>query len=118
MRKIVSKTVSAKDFVDPTEDYMGYGDFALHGMTEKDFIILAMEVDSIPIPKSGKTENKIVLVLEGAKKALILSKGKRKALVALFGKPDHWIGKKIKLVADPGIRYAGKITGGLRLEKA
>lgn len=118
MRKIISDKVTGKDFFDPTENYLGYLDFAVNGTKEANFKITALSVDAIPIPMSGKTDNKIVATLEGARKALIISKGKRKALVHLFGAYQNWIGKTIKLVADPNVKFKGKVVGGLVIQKA
>lgn len=118
MRKIVKNEVTGKDFFDPTENYLGYLDFAVNGTKEAVFKITGLSVDAIPIPMTAKTDNKIVATLEGAKKALIISKGKRKALVHLFGAYQNWIGKEIKLVADPTVRFKGKQVGGLVIQKA
>ncbi len=117
-RKIIKTEISGKDFFDPTENYLGYLDFAVNGTKDATFKITALSVDAIPIPMSGKTDNKIVATLEGAKKALIISKGKRKVLVHLFGAYQNWIGQSIKIVADPTIKFKGKVVGGLVIQRA
>lgn len=113
MRKVIKDNAEAKDFYDPKENYLGFVDFALSGITEKVFIIKSIQVDDIPSAGTGRTEKKPVAILEGAKKVLILSAGKRNALIRLFGELKNWRGKQIKLVADPSVKYKGKITGGL-----
>jgi|11_taG_2_1085331.scaffolds.fasta_scaffold01280_10 hypothetical protein len=118
MRKIVKTEISGQDFFDPTENYLGYLDFAVNGIKEMNYKIIALSVDAIPIPMTAKTDNKIVATLEGAKKALIISKGKRKALVHLFGAYQNWIGQTIKIVADPTVKFKGKVVGGLVIQKA
>lgn len=118
MRKIIKSEITGKDFFDPTENYLGYLDFAVNGTKEAQFKIIALGIDAVPIPMSGKTDNKIVATLEGAKKALIISKGKRKALVHLFGAYQNWIGQTIKLVADPTVKFKGKEVGGLVIQKS
>lgn len=118
MRNIIKNEVTGKDFFDPKENYLGYLDFALNGIKELQYKIVALNVDAIPIPMTGKSENKIVATLQGANKALIISKGKRKALVALFGEYKNWIGKDIKIVADPTVKFKGKIVGGLVIQKS
>tara|TARA_R110002020_G_scaffold180191_1_gene374443 strand:+ start:3760 stop:4125 length:366 start_codon:yes stop_codon:yes gene_type:complete len=118
MRKIIKTEISGGDFIDPAENYLGFLDFAVNGTKEANFKITALSVDSIPIPMSGKSDNKIVATLEGAKKALIISKGKRKALVHLFGAYQNWIGQTIKIVADPTVKFKGKVVGGLVIQKA
>lgn len=115
MRKIIKQNATAKDFTDPTEDYMGFSDFALHGIKERVFKIVSLDVDAIPIPMSGKTQEMVVATLDGAKKALIISKGKRKALIALFGAVPNWIGQEIKIIADPTVKFKGEICGGLKI---
>lgn len=117
MRNIIKQNATAKDFVDPTEDYLGFADFALHGINEKVFKIKSLDVDAIPIPMSGKTQEMVVATLEGAKKALIISKGKRKALIALFGAVPNWIGQEIKITADPSVKFKGQVCGGLVVSK-
>jgi hypothetical protein len=118
MRKIIKTEITGGDFIDPTENYLGFLDFAVNGTKEAHFKITALSVDSIPIPMSGKSDNKIVATLEGAKKALIISKGKRKSLVHLFGAYQNWIGQTIKIVADPTVKFKGKVVGGLVIQKA
>ena len=115
MRKIIKQNATAKDFSDPTEDYIGFADFALHGIKEKTFKIVSLDVDSIPIPMTGKSQEMVVATLDGAKKALIISKGKRKALIALFGAVPNWIGQEIKIIADPTVKFKGEICGGLKI---
>ena len=115
MRKIIKQNATAKDFSDPTEDYMGFADFALHGIDEKVFKIMSLDVDAIPIPMTGKTQEMVVATLEGAKKALIISKGKRKSLIALFGAVPNWIGQEIKIIADPTVKFKGEVCGGLKI---
>ncbi|MEE9352563.1 MAG: hypothetical protein V3U78_09905 [Thiotrichaceae bacterium] len=117
-RDIIKTEITGKDFFNPTENYLGYLDFAVNGIKDKTFKIIALGVDAIPIPMSGKKDNKIVATLEGSKKALIISKGKRKALVHLFGEYKNWIGQSIKIVADPDVKFKGKVVGGLVIQKA
>ena len=117
MRKIIKQNATAKDFSDPTEDYIGFADFALHGIKEKTFKIVSLDVDAIPIPMTGKTQEMVVATLDGAKKALIISKGKRKALIALFGAVPNWIGQEIKIIADPSVKFKGQVVGGLVITK-
>ncbi len=117
-RKIIKNKVTGADFIDPEENYLGYLDFALNGKKEALFKIIGLSLDEIPDPVTGEKKNKIVLSLEGSKKVLIISKGKRKALVKLFGPFTNWVGNTIKLVADPRVKYMGKVTGGLVIQKA
>ena len=117
MRKIIKQNATARDFADPTEDYLGFSDFALHGIKEKTYTIKSLDVDAIPIPMSGKTQEMVVATLEGAKKALIISKGKRKALIALFGAVPNWVGQSIKITADPTVKFKGEVCGGLKVTK-
>lgn len=123
MRETVKKELSAQDFADPTENYLGFADFALHGVESKVFKIASLEVDAVPVPMTGRKEQKVVATLVDPKtgkptqKALIISKGKRKVLIALFGAVQNWIGKEIKLTADPEIKFKGEKVGGLVLSK-
>jgi hypothetical protein len=113
MRNTVKKGIDVNDLSDPAEDYLGFQDFALRGITEAKFKITSLDVDAVPVPMTGRAENKVVATLEGQNKALIISKGKRKALVALFGPPKNWIGQSFKLTADPNVKFKGKKCGGL-----
>jgi hypothetical protein len=116
-RKIIKQGCDFQDFTDPTECYLGYQDLVIQGLKEVVVTIKSLDVDSVPVPMSGKSENKVVATLAEHPKGLIISKGKRKALTTLFGPPSNWIGKQIKLVADPSRKWRGQIVGGLAIEK-
>lgn len=116
-RKIIKQGCDFQDFTDPTECYLGYQDLVIQGLKEVVVTIKSLDVDSVPVPMSGKSENKVVANLVEHHKALIISKGKRKKLAALFGPPSHWVNKKIKLVADPSRKWKGVQVGGLAVEK-
>ena len=113
MRNIIKQNAVAGDFANPNDDYIGFADFALHDIKERVYKITSLDVDEIPIPLSGKTQRMVVATLEGAKKALIISTGKKKALIRLFGASKNWIGQEIKIVADPTVKFKGKVVGGL-----
>jgi hypothetical protein len=115
MRNIAKDQATPKDMFDEDKNYLGFIDFALAGITEQLLTIEAVQVDNIQIPNSAKTLRKPVIVFKGANKALTLNSTNRAALVRLFGALKDWPGNKIKLVADPSVKFKGKATGGLRI---
>lgn len=116
MRNIAKKIAEPKDMFSEDKNYLGYIDFALAGITEQKLTIKAIQVDDIQIPNSPKTMRKPVIVFEKAQKALTLNSTNRAALVRLFGALENWPGKRIKLVADPTVKFKGQETGGLRIK--
>ena len=114
-RNIMKKGVDFQDFTDPSENYLGYDDFKFRGVTEAVFTIVSLDVDNIPRPQSSKVDQKVVATLKGQEKGLIISPGKRKKLTSLFGPFQNWIGKQIKLVADPNRKWRGQVVGGLEI---
>ena len=114
MRNIVKKDAEAKDMISENEDYLGFSDFALRGIKQAEFKMIAIGIDAVPIPMSSKTQECVVATLEG-QKALIISKGKRKQLIAIFGEFKNWLGKSIIVEADPTKKFKGKVTGGLNI---
>jgi len=115
MRNIIKKDAEVKDIITANEDYIGFSDFALRGIKQAEFKITAIDIDAVPIPMSSKVQECVVATLEGQKKALIISKGKRKELIGLFGEFKNWIGKSIIVEADPTKKFKGKVTGGLNI---
>lgn len=115
MRKVAKEQATPKDMFSEDKNYLGFIDFALAGIQEQILTIQAIQVDDIQIPNSPKTQRKPVIVFEKASKALTLNSTNRAALVRLFGALANWPGKKIKLIADPSVKFKGKETGGLRI---
>lgn len=75
------------------------------------------------IIKSGQLEEmqdggqKPVLYFERASKGLVLNKTNGDTLAEAYGDDsDAWIGKPVILYFDPKVSYAGKRTGGIRME--
>lgn len=115
MRKIIKKEAEVKDMISANEDYIGYSDFALRGIKQAEFKISAIGIDEVPIPMSAKTQQCVVATLEGQSKALIISPGKRKQLIKIFGEFKNWLGKSIIVESDPTKTFKGKVTGGLNI---
>ena len=115
MRNIIKKDAEVKDMISANEDYIGFSDFALRGIKQAEFKITAIDVDAVPIPMSSKTQQCVVATLEGQNKALIISAGKRKQLIKIFGEFKNWLGKTIVVEADPTKTFKGKVTGGLNI---
>lgn len=74
-------------------------------------------------PKSGKqgeegeTEDEPVLFFKGAAKRLILNRTNADAVASLYGNDtDGWIGKRITLFVQPGIKAFGKTWEAVRVK--
>ena len=66
--------------------------------------------------KDGTSRKRLVLVLEGLDKPMVLNKTNKDVLVSALGKvPANWINASVGIYVDPNVMYAGVRTGGLRL---
>lgn len=61
----------------------------------------------------GRKDTVYALAFKGGKKQLVLNATNRKRLVDMFGttKVDQWIGKKIRLYVEDGVRKPGGARG-------
>lgn len=116
MRKVIKDVCTPKDMIDEDKDYLGYVDFAITGM--KEMVLTIDKVQIHEVTSREGTENKKVLIFKEISKGVIMGGGKRAKLARMFGDVRSWAGKKIKLVADPHVRYKGKETGGFVIERA
>ena len=66
----------------------------------------------------GSNRPKLIIAFEGIEKPLILNKTNIKRLVAIFDTPDttKWRGQ-IMLYVEKGVEYAGRVVGGLRVNR-
>lgn len=70
------------------------------------------------IGRGDDRETKRVLYFEEDPRGVVLNKSRFTQLVEITGSADsdQWVGKKITLVVDPNVKYAGKKVGGLAFE--
>jgi hypothetical protein len=68
-------------------------------------------------PDGADPEEKWVLHCNELNKPMVLNSTNIRALAAICGSEDTdgWAGKKIVLVNDPNVSFAGKMTGGIRV---
>jgi len=62
------------------------------------------------------SEDKPVMHFEGGTKSLVLNATNWNTLEAVYGEDtDDWRGRAVELYIDPGVVYAGKRVGGVRV---
>lgn len=77
-----------------------------------------LTVKRVSMESVAKGEEKPVIFFNEKAKGMVLNKTKTKLLETNFGDDtDGWVGKKVRLSADPDVRdLAGNIVGGIKLE--
>jgi hypothetical protein len=63
----------------------------------------------------AEPEYKHILYFMEYEKGMVLNKTNGKRIFAVYPNTDEWPGKKIRLIVDENVEYAGKIVGGLRV---
>lgn len=65
-------------------------------------------------------EKKEVLYFEEDDRGCTLNKTRRDVIIEIAGSPNNekWLGKKVKLVFDPNVKYGTKKVGGIALVPA
>lgn len=82
-----------------------------------DLIAGPIDVTIVEVCK-GNAEQPIVVKIEG-QRPWKPCKSMRRLLVKLFGDtPAEWIGKRLRLFADPDVQWAGVKVGGIRVSHA
>lgn len=63
-------------------------------------------------------ENKYILQFKEAVKPLVLNMTNAQLIAHVCGseETDDWVGKQITLYNDPSVSFAGKLTGGIRVQ--
>ena len=65
--------------------------------------------------KRGDTDQPVAICIQGYQ-PYKPCKTMRRLLVALWGDKAHeWIGRRVRLFADPGVKWAGVAVGGIRI---
>jgi len=72
------------------------------------------------IGPEGRQEEKLVLKVEEDERGITLNKTRYQDLGEIFGSldTDEWIGKKVKLIFDPSIKFGGRKVGGIACQPA
>lgn len=107
-----SKTTNAKPVAD---DFLG-GNYLRKEDIRQPLNVTVTDVWSEKI--LGSNRPKLIIGFEEIEKPLILNKTNIKRLVAIFGTPDttEWRGQ-ILLYVENGVEYAGRVVGGLRVDR-
>ena len=93
-----------------SEDFIGLG--------EVEFEIAQIFVNSNEIMQDGKKKDFFSIGFVKTNKQLVLNSTNRKALSSAFGaKVEKWIGQKVRLFAQDGVKaIGGGVTTGLRIK--
>lgn len=75
------------------------------------------DVELREFKKEESIEKKLILSFKETDMGLTLNITNMETLKDSFGsETDDWIGKKIRLVIDPNVRFQGKKQGGIRIK--
>jgi hypothetical protein len=93
-----------------SEDFIGLG--------EVEFEIAQIFVNSNEIMQDGKKKDFFSIAFVKTNKQLVLNSTNRKTLSSAFGaKVEKWIGQKVRLFAQDGVKaIGGGVTTGLRIK--
>jgi hypothetical protein len=93
-----------------SEDFIGLG--------EVEFEIAQIFVNSNEIMQDGKKKDFFSIAFVKTNKQLVLNSTNRKTLSNAFGaKVEKWIGQKVRLFAQDGVKaIGGGVTTGLRIK--
>lgn len=80
-------------------------------------------IKSVGYEDVGRDENKdkkLVMRVDEDERGLTLNKTRYLDLAEMFGSKDSdkWIGKKVKLIFDPSIKFGGRKVGGIACQPA
>jgi hypothetical protein len=79
--------------------------------------VLKVRKEEVNDRETGKKKMKLLVFFESLDKALVLNATNKDTLVESLGKPPvNWIGATVGIKNDPSVTFAGKRTGGLRLQ--
>lgn len=76
------------------------------------------DVKKIEIGRDENLEEKWAVFFVEDRRGVTLNKTRKDQLVEITdsAESDDWIGKRVRLVIDPGVKYQGKKVGGLAFE--
>lgn len=78
--------------------------------------ITSAEKEPVEMPPVGKEEEKFVLRFAKTKKGLICNRTNATTISTIHGTEiEDWIGKKVTLYADLGVKFRGEKVGGIRV---
>lgn len=102
----------------PSPDFLSEAEFVGEDgkYREFDLAIAAVTREELQLPGRSGLIPKIVVAFEGAKKRLVLNKTNASAIKSQHGgEVANWLGKKITLFYNPGVRMGREVVGGVRV---
>jgi hypothetical protein len=94
--------------------------FSSASVKEAPITVTITDVKQTEIKKQDQpAEVKWTLFFDEDPRGLTLNKDRYLTMVQLFGKDtDDWIGKQIKLIFDPKVKFKGQYVGGVAITEA
>jgi len=77
-------------------------------------------VEPRKVGREGQETEKLVIITEEDGRLITLNKTRYEDLAEMFGSADtdKWIGKKVKFIFDPAVKFGGRKVGGIACQPA
>lgn len=84
-------------------------------------VLTIKDIDQIDVSMENEPEElKWVMFFAEVTKGLVLNRTNREDIADILESrnPNDWLGKQVGFWNDPGVRFAGKKVGGIRVKRA